>query len=187
MSKFISAYYLGLVGLLGLPTVALAQGTPAKPATSNPAAAAATGPAVRYVVSFPNAVHHEARVKATFAGLTPGKAVAVRMARSSPGRYALHEFIKNVYYVAATDGGGKLLAISRPDPYTWDIKPGADGTIQFEYTLYGDRSDGTYAGIDQQHAHLNMPATLCYAQGLEGRAAEVKFERPSGWKVATQL
>ena len=201
MSKFIPAYYLGLAGMLGLPGVALAQSTPAKP-TTTPAAttalakpadaapngrAAATGPAVRYALSFPNAVHHEARVKATFAGLTPGKVVSVRMARSSPGRYALHEFIKNVYYVAATDGGGKLLAISRPDPYSWDIKPGADGTIQFEYTLYGDRSDGTYAGIDQQHAHLNLPATLCYAQGLEGRAAEVKFELPSNWKVATQL
>ncbi|MEJ7664157.1 MAG: hypothetical protein WKG07_33830, partial [Hymenobacter sp.] len=46
-------------------------------------------------------------------------------------------------------------------------------------TLYGDRSDGTYAGIDQQHAHLNMPATLCYALGLESRPAEVQFERPA--------
>jgi len=225
MSKFIPVYYLGLLSALGLPTAALAQGTPAptkpaaakpapakpvaapakpatapapaKPVTAAPAPAAepapaparqpATGPAVRYAVSFPNAVHHEARIKATFSGLTPGKALTVRMARSSPGRYALHEFIKNVYYVTATDGGGKLLNINRSDPYSWDIKPGADGTVQMEYTLYGDRSDGTYAGIDQQHAHLNMPATLCYAQGLEGRAAEVKFELPSGWKVATQL
>ncbi len=159
----------------------------AAPSPAPVARQAATGPAVRYAVSFPNAVHHEARIKATFAGVTPGKTLTVRMARSSPGRYALHEFVKNVYYVTATDGGGKLLNISRNDPYSWDIKPGADGTVQVEYTLYGDRSDGTYAGIDQQHAHLNMPATLCYAQGLEGRAAEVKFELPSGWKVATQL
>jgi predicted metalloprotease with PDZ domain len=142
---------------------------------------------VRYVVSFPNAVHHEARVTATFAGLTPGKALVVRMARSSPGRYALHEFIKNVYYPVATDGSGKLLSIKRPDPYSWEVRPAADGTVQFSYTLYGDRTDGTYAGIDQQHAHLNLPATLCYAQGLEGRAAEVKFELPTGWKAATQL
>jgi predicted metalloprotease with PDZ domain len=142
---------------------------------------------VRYVVAFPNAVHHEARITATFAGLTPGRALVVRMARSSPGRYALHEFIKNVYYTVATDAAGKLLSVNRTDPYSWEITPGTDGTIQFNYTLYGDRSDGTYAGIDQQHAHLNMPATLCYAQGLEGRAAEVKFEMPAGWKAATQL
>ncbi|TVT43634.1 M61 family metallopeptidase [Hymenobacter setariae] len=159
----------------------------AEPAPIAPARQAATGPAVRYTLAFPNAVHHEARVTATFAGLTPGKALVIRMARSSPGRYALHEFIKNTYYPVATDGSGKLLSIKRPDPYSWEVKPAADGTIQFSYTLYGDRTDGTYAGIDQQHAHLNLPATLCYAQGLEGRAAEVKFEMPTGWKAATQL
>jgi predicted metalloprotease with PDZ domain len=142
---------------------------------------------VRYTVSFPNAVHHEARITATFAGVAPGKALVVRMARSSPGRYALHEFIKNVYYPVATDGSGKLLSIKRSDPYSWEVRPAADGTVQFSYTLYGDLTDGTYAGIDQQHAHLNLPATLCYAQGLEGRAAEIKFEMPAGWKAATQL
>ncbi len=170
----------GLAGLTLalLPTLAQAQAG---------AAAAAPGPAVRYAVTFPNAVHHEARIAATFAGLPPGQKLVVRMARSSPGRYALHEFIKNVYYTVATDGAGKLLAISRPDPYSWEITPGADNTVQFNYTLYGDRSDGTFAGIDQQHAHLNIPATFCYAQGLENRATEVKFELPPNWKVASQM
>lgn len=207
MNRLFSTFYLGLLGTVALPTTLFAQGTqpaaPAKPAVAKPAAAlkatpapamaagpvarVAPGPAVRYTVSFPNAMHHEARIVATFAGLTPGKALVVRMARSSPGRYALHEFIKNTYYTTATDGSGKLLTISRNDPYSWEVKPGADGTVRFEYTLYGDRSDGTYVGIDQQHAHLNLPATLCYAQGLEGRAAELKFELPAGWKAATQL
>jgi predicted metalloprotease with PDZ domain len=145
-----------------------------------------TGPAVRYAISFPNAVHHEARVTATFTGLPKGP-LRVRMARTSPGRYALHDFAKNIYYVVATDGTNKPLPTDRPDPYGWDVTPGADGTVMFSYTLYGDRTDGTYAGIDQQHAHLNMPATLCYALGLEGRAAEVKFDAPPGWKAATQL
>src|SRR6476661_612388 len=145
-----------------------------------------TGPAVRYVVSFPNAVHHEARVTATFTGLPSGP-LRVRMSRNSPARYALHDFVKNVYYVVATDGTNKPLPTNRPDPYGWDVTPGADGTVAFSYTLYGDRTDGTYVGIDQQHAHLNMPATLCYALGLENRGAEVKFEMPAGWKVATQL
>jgi predicted metalloprotease with PDZ domain len=131
-------------------------------------------------------VHHEARVTATFSGLPSGP-LHVRMARSSPGRYSLHDFSKNVYYVVATDGGNHPLALNRPDPYGWDVTPGTDGTVIFSYTLYGDRTDGTYVGIDQQHAHLNLPAALCYATGLEGRAAEVKFDLPATWKVATQL
>ena len=184
-------YTIGWVlgGIILLPDLTIAQVTPA-PAAARPAAprpVAATGPAVRYVVSFPNAVHHEARIGATFEGLVPGQKLLVRMARSSPGRYAVHDFIKNVYYVIATDGAGKLLTINRPDPYSWEVLPGGDGTVQFNYTLYGDRTDGTYAGIDQQHAHLNLPATLCYAEGFENRAAEVKLDMPANWKAATQL
>ncbi len=144
------------------------------------------GPAVRYAVAFPNAVHHEAKVTATFAGLPRGP-LHVRMARSSPGRYSLHDFAKNVYYVVATDGANHLLSLNRPDPYGWDVTPGPDGIVNFSYTLYGDRTDGTYVGIDQQHANLNLPAALCYALGLEGRPAEVRFDLPVGWKAATQL
>ncbi|UOQ67378.1 M61 family metallopeptidase [Hymenobacter volaticus] len=146
--------------------------------------AAAQAP-VTYTVAFPNAVHHEARVSVTFAQL-PNGPLQVCMARSSPGRYALHEFAKNVYDVKATDSKGKALSISRPDPYGWDVE-GHDGTVVFSYTLFGDRTDGTYAGIDVRHAHLNIPATLAYARGLEQRPAEVKFDLPTGWQVASQL
>lgn len=145
------------------------------------------GTPVHYNVAFPNAVHHEARVTATFAGVPAGQVLHVRMARSSPGRYAVHDFAKNVYYVLATNATDQPLPTTKPDPYGWDVTAGADGTVRFNYTLYGDRTDGTYVGIDQQHAHLNMPATLCYAQGQENRAAVVKFDIPATWKVATQL
>lgn len=145
------------------------------------------GAPVRYNVAFANAVHHEARVTATFSDVSAGQTLHVRMARSSPGRYAVHEFAKNVYYVLATNASDQPLPTTKPDPYGWDIKAGADGTVRFNYTLYGDRTDGTYTGIDQQHAHLNMPATLCYAQEQMNRGAEVKFDMPATWKAATQL
>ena len=140
---------------------------------------------MQYSLAFPNAVHHEAQVTVVFSDLKPGP-LQVRMARSSPGRYALHEFAKNVYAVQATDSKGKPLAISRPDAYGWDVA-GHDGTVRFSYTLFGDRTDGTYAGIDERHAHLNIPATLAYARGLEERSAQVRFDLPPGWQVATQL
>ncbi len=56
-------------------------------------------------IAFPNAVHHEAEVSATFTGVPTGKPL-VRIARTSPGRYALHEFAKNVYSVKAFDERG---------------------------------------------------------------------------------
>ncbi|SET71614.1 M61 family metallopeptidase [Hymenobacter actinosclerus] len=141
---------------------------------------------VHYNVALPNAVHHEARVTVTFREVPAGP-LQVRMARSSPGRYALHEFAKNVYDVTATDSRGRTLTITKPDPSGWDVS-GHDGTVTFTYTLFGDRTDGTYVGIDARHAHLNTPATLAYAQSLAQRPAEVQFAGlPAAWKVATQL
>src|SRR3546814_2596643 len=58
---------------------------------------------IRYDVRFDNAAHHEARISVTYRDLKPGP-VTFRMARSSPGRYAIHEFAKNVYSVSAVDG-----------------------------------------------------------------------------------
>ncbi|GAA4373922.1 M61 family metallopeptidase [Hymenobacter koreensis] len=151
-----------------------------------PLAATAQAP-VQYRIGFPNAVHHEAQVTVTFSQVPAGQPLQVRMARSSPGRYALHEFAKNVYDVKATDGSGKALRVTQPDPYGWDVTPGPDGTVRFSYTLYADRTDGTYAGIDAQHAHLNIPATFAFARGLTNRPVEVRFDMPAGWKVASQL
>jgi predicted metalloprotease with PDZ domain len=146
----------------------------------------AASQAVEYRIAFPNLVHHEAEISVTFRGV-PAAPLQVRMSRSSPGRYALHEFAKNVYAVSATDGSGRPLPISRPDPHGWDVS-GHDGTVVFRYTLFGDRADGTYTGIDNTHAHLNIPATFAWARGLEGRPVEVTFQRPrEGWRIATQL
>ncbi|MFO7259825.1 MAG: PDZ domain-containing protein [bacterium] len=151
-----------------------------------PAALGAQAP-VTYEVRFPNAVHHEAEITVTFADLPPGP-LEVRMSRSSPGRYALHEFAKNVYSVSAEDGRGRALTIARPDPYGWTVA-GHDGTVRFRYTLFADRADGTYSAIDLTHAHLNMPATFVWARGLEERPIRITFHPPagSGWKAATQL
>jgi predicted metalloprotease with PDZ domain len=140
----------------------------------------------RYEIAFPNAVHHEAEVRVEFRNVPDG-ALELRMSRSSPGRYALHEFAKNVYAVKAVDSRGRALSIARPDPHQWDVT-GHDGTVIVTYTLFGDRVDGTYAAIDATHAHLNMPATFMWARGLEARPVRVAF-RPvkPAWKVATQL
>jgi predicted metalloprotease with PDZ domain len=142
---------------------------------------------VRYAVSFPNAAHHEARIVADFpAG---GRdTLEIWMSRSSPGRYALHEFAKNVYDVAVTDPSGRALRVVRRDPYRW-LVVARGRSVRFSYTLFGDRADGTYAQIDPTHAHLNIPASFVWARGLESRPVAVRFEPPAGsaWRVGTQL
>ncbi len=126
---------------------------------------------IRYEVAFPNAVHHEAQVRATFSEVKQ-PVLEVVMSRSSPGRYAIHEFAKNVYGVRVTDGEGHVLNVDRSDPYSWKVS-GHKGTVVVEYTLFGDRVDGTYDGIDGTQAHLNMPASFVWAHGMEKHPASV--------------
>jgi predicted metalloprotease with PDZ domain len=143
--------------------------------------------AVAYRLSFPEAAHHLMQVEATFADVPAGP-LELRMSRSSPGRYALHEFAKNVFDVRATDEAGKPLLVSRPNPYQWDVT-GHAGTVRVSYSVFGDRLDGTYLSIDSSHAHINMPAAMMWARGFDRRPISVRFERPTGtsWRVATQL
>ncbi|WP_299758550.1 PDZ domain-containing protein [uncultured Pontibacter sp.] len=142
---------------------------------------------VKYALSFPNAVHHEAEVKINFADIQQDT-LKVLMPRTSPGRYAVHEFAKNVYNVRATDAQGKPLQLLRLSTSEWAV-PNHKGVATISYTLFADHADGTYAGIDETHAHLNAPASLMYAKGFEKAPAYVTFNIPEGsnWKVATQL
>lgn len=140
-----------------------------------------------YSISFENAVHHEAKISVQFSNLEE-KTLEVRMSRTSPGRYALHEFAKNVYGVKAYDSRGEELDITRPNPHQWNVS-GHDGTVHFEYTLFANRGDGTYSQVDESHAHLNMPATFAWARNLEHRPIRITFQKRDdlNWKIATQL
>ena len=150
-------------------------------------AAGAEGPPVAYELSFPEPQHRWMEVAVTLTGLPP-EPLSMRMSTASPGRYARHDFAKNVFEVRAADGAGDALDPVRSAMARWDVA-GHDGTVRFTYRVYGDRVDGTYLAIDDTHAHLNMPASLMWGDGLEDRPATVRFEPPpdSGWRVATQL
>ena len=155
-------------------------------ATAAAADADAQAP-VAYRLSFPEREHHMMQVDIMFPDVPPGP-LQVRMSRSSPGRYSIHEFAKNVFDVRITDEAGKPLTVSRPNPNGWDVT-GHSGTVRVQYRVFGDRVDGTYLAIDSTHAHINMPAALMWARGMERRTMTVRFERPPGtsWNVATQL
>ncbi len=140
-----------------------------------------------YLISFENAIHHEASIKATFSNLDL-KPLEIRMSRTSPGRYAIHNFAKNVYGVKAFDEEGNELEITRPNPQQWDVH-GHNGTVHFEYTLFANRGDGTYSQVDETHAHLNIPATFVFPRDYQHRPVHVTFDvrEDLNWQIATQL
>ena len=77
---------------------------------------------VDYRLSFPAPEHRWMQVEVTFTEVPPGP-LQVRMSRTSPGRYALHEFAKNVFDVKMRDGKGKPLTPRAPTctSGTWPV------------------------------------------------------------------
>lgn len=142
---------------------------------------------VNYRISFERAVHHEADIEIVYRNLEPGD-LRLRMSRSSPGRYAVHEFAKNVYDLQAINGNEESLEFERPNPHEWVISD-HDGIVKIRYTLFANHSDGTYAQIDESHAHLNIPATFVYAPDYVDQPIEIEIQarHDLNWKVATQL
>ena len=141
---------------------------------------------ISYSVSFPNILHHEAQIAVVAEGI-PQQSLVFRMSRSSPGRYATHEFGKNVYDVKAFDKAGKTVLVNRVDGDVYTV-PSYKGYVKLEYTLYANYADGTYAGIDISGVHLNMPASFMWVKGADKVPIYVEFELPNkNWHIATQL
>jgi predicted metalloprotease with PDZ domain len=143
---------------------------------------------IEYRFSFPDAAHHRMDVDVTFPDLSAGP-LELRFSRSSPGRYALHDFAGQVDQVSVTSADGSALAVEHRQPYAWHVAEHPTA-VRVHYRVTGDRIDGTYAAIDESHAHLNMPAVILWAHGLEHRATQVtlvpRTEAPD-WQAATQL
>ena len=128
---------------------------------------------VRYRLSFPEPQHRWMQVEASFPELGAAT-LELRMSRSSPGRYSLHDFAKNVYDVHAFAADGREIQTTRPDPYGWNVA-GHGGSVTVTYKVYGDRVDGTYLAVDTTHAHINLPAAIMWAHGLDDRPITVTF------------
>ena len=140
-----------------------------------------------YTLSFPNAVHHEAEIVMTIPQPPSGE-FRVRMSRSSAGRYATHEFGKNIYNVKATDVDGNEIPLTQVEGDVYEVGDHS-GTVKISYTLFANWTDGTYAAIDDSHAHLNMPAVFMWVINQQDRPITIEFNDLDkyGWKVATQL
>jgi predicted metalloprotease with PDZ domain len=142
---------------------------------------------ITYTLDLANVQQHELRITADFPAVGPG-IFKVKMPQSSPGRYAQHNFAKNVYDLKAFAADGRELEVYQEGIAAWAVA-GHDGAVKLEYTLFANGGDGTYSGIDDRKLHLNMPASFLYGEVLNDRPVMLKIkedQRPE-WTVASQL
>ncbi|THH41953.1 M61 family metallopeptidase [Neolewinella litorea] len=144
-----------------------------------------------YTLDLSRVQQHELGITVEFPAVPDG-VFYVKMPQSSPGRYAQHNFARNVYSLEAegapTSGPARTVRVDRVDPNTWAIT-GHGGSVTLRYTLFANYGDGTYSGIDDRKLHLNMPASFLYGEALNDRPILLQLppdQRPE-WEVATQL
>ena len=147
--------------------------------------------AIRYTLDLAHAAQHELRITVAFPAVGTD-VFTVRMPSASPGRYARHDFAKNVYDLTATGADGDTLEVHAVEPGAWAVT-GHGGAVTLAYTLFADYGDGTYAGVDDRKLHLNMPAVFVFGERLTDRPVLLQIgvdgeepQRPN-WTVATQL
>lgn len=142
---------------------------------------------ITYHISFPNAIHHEAEIGIHLQNIKTDYINAI-MSKTSPGRYAVHDFGKNVYKLQAFGENKTVCPIQRIEPDVWSIGS-IRNSLTLQYTIYANHADGTYSGIDADFANLNMPATFMWMEDLDDLPIKIVFNLPdtSQWKIATQL
>src|ERR1051325_2459874 len=69
---------------------------------------------------FPEPEHHLMQVDVSYGDL-PATPLELHMSRASPGRYAVHEFAKNVFDVTITDTAGAALRSTHTTPHVWVV------------------------------------------------------------------
>jgi predicted metalloprotease with PDZ domain len=141
---------------------------------------------ILYTVSFANAAHHEAGVTLTLKNFK-GNHIDLFSSITSPGRYARHDFSKNIYGLKAFDPSGELKVV-HVNVNQWKIDRNSRGNMTVSYTLFGDFLDGTYSSIDSNYILLNIPSAFVWVKGLEKYPVMIKVAKPEKkWTIATQL
>jgi len=142
---------------------------------------------ITYTLDLANVQQHELRITVDFPAVGPG-IFRVKMPQSSPGRYAQHNFAKNVYDLRAFGADGAAVDVYQEGIAEWAVA-GHGGAVTLEYTLFANGGDGTYSGIDDRKLHLNMPASFLYGDVLNDRPVLLKIKdgQRTDWTVATQL
>jgi predicted metalloprotease with PDZ domain len=100
--------------------------------------------------------------------------------------YQIRDFVKSVEDLNA-ECDAQPVDLDREDLNTWRGPNRKCGNLTFHYSAYAD-SDGPFDSIlDGNHSFLNLAMVLFYLPRERQRAVQVKFQVPSGWKLATLL
>jgi len=147
-----------------------------------PRAAHAAQP-IQYEVDLTAPETHLVQVAMNIPGASAGTEIQIP---AWNGLYQIRDFVKNVEDLKG-DCDGQPADLDREDLNTWRGPNRSCSNLTFHYSVYAD-ADGPFDSmLDGDHSFLNLAMVLFYLPRERKRAVQVKFQLPSGWKLATLL
>jgi predicted metalloprotease with PDZ domain len=108
-----------------------------------------------------------------------------------PGSYLVREFARHVLSIAARDGQGKPVAVTKLDKHRWQCAP-CEGPLSVTCEIYAWDLSVRAAHLDLTHAYFNGTSVFLAVEGREHEPCSVDIQPPAGdafrhWRVATTL
>jgi len=157
--------------LLLLPLLLMTNLAPAAAQTSDP---------IRHVLRFPAPQTNRVEVSTTVP--TGGRdELDLMMAVWTPGSYLVREYARNVEAIAASDGAGRPLPITKTTKNRWRIPVAGQRAVTVTYRLYAREMTPRHNWVDASFAMINGAPTFMTVVGAPTLAHEVTIEPASGW------
>lgn len=149
-------------------------------------ARAQTSPRLDYTIKVADAAGHLFNIKIAVSNST-GRTLDITMPAWTPGWYTIKPYASNVMRLQA-HLNGKRLPLRAVDKQTYRIETGGARTFTIEYDYFANDLSVNGAELNEKRGYFVGTNLFFYVPGHTTDAAStVKFELPSGWRVATGL
>ena len=141
---------------------------------------------LRYEVSIPDPATHLFHVTVTCDPVPAGE-WRWQLPGWTPGSYLIREFARQVDDVAAVDGAGNALALTKSDKLTWRVAVPAEGAVVLRYTVYAHELTVRTSHLDTQQGLLNGTSVFMYPVGHLREPGTLHLTLPDGWRAYSGL
>ena len=105
----------------------------------------------------------------------------------SPGWYVIENYAKNVFRFRVTEPDGRELRPAQVRKQTWRIDTKGISRVTVEFDYLANVLSANQARIAPDYAFFTGTQLFLLPEGHRSRPSKVRFDAPSGWRIASGL
>jgi predicted metalloprotease with PDZ domain len=105
----------------------------------------------------------------------------------TPGWYVIENYAKNIFRFRVTEPGGRELRPAQVRKQTWRIDTRGISRVTVEFDYLANVLSANQARIAPDYAFFTGTQLFLLPEGHRSRPSVVRFDVPSGWKIASGL